>query len=116
MNSSQDPLSYPTCDKLEKKWAGSKSTNLRQEWTNCATLANPISKDPEWGDFTDKEKMEKINSYCCELVMQCSDPNEWLEKNNIKQGMTCTVSKEPDRPHFNVFAVRKMHKMWTGVK
>lgn len=92
------PLNTPTCDVLDQEWQSDNSgTSLRNEWMNCVT-DNPIKKDPEWKTLSDKEVNAKINSHCCNLVMQCKTPNSWLLMNKINA--KCPLETKHNEPHF----------------
>ena len=107
----QDPLDTPTCEGLDKRWKG----RLKRSWNNCSTN-NIITKDPEWKELSATQKQAKINTMCCEKVMQCSNPNEWLQNNNIN--VTCVGSSAPNQPHFGLtkqHSAKITHPMLFGV-
>lgn len=93
-----------TCDNYDKLWK-SKGGSLKNEWLGC-TQDNPIRKyDPS-----------KVIPTCCEEIMQCKNPNEWFQKNNINS--TCIIHKKPDQPHFGTVQKQQYDlskKMMIGV-
>lgn len=97
-----------TCDALNKEWISNNSaTSLINEWMNCISGDNPIRKDPEWQKLSDRETDNKMDSYCCNLVMQCNNPNKWLHDNKINA--TCQLEKKPDEPHFGDIQLSSLH-------
>lgn len=92
---------HKTCSTLNKELNGT----LQQEWNNC-TIDNPLKNNPLWKSLDEDQKQTKINAMCCEEVLQCNNPNQWLKQHNYN--VTCTYSgKGGDFPHFAV---------WVGVK
>jgi hypothetical protein len=102
------------CDTLDKKWG---EDGLKQVWNNCVEN-NPIKNDPEWKGKSKKTVDSKINSYCCEEVMQCCDPNDWFSKNSIN--VQCAIKKDPDYPVFGDIKYTegngKNNSIWWGVR
>lgn len=85
---------HKTCETLNKEWKG----ELQREWHNCIT-DNPLKKEPSWENLKDDEKQAKINAMCCEEVLQCNNPNQWLKKHNYN--VTCAnLGNPPPFPHF----------------
>jgi len=111
---SQIPVELPplnqehkTCETLNKEWKG----NLQREWDNC-TIDNTIKKDLSWKDLNDDEKQDKINAMCCENILQCNNPNQWLKKHNYN--VTCAdLGKPSPFPHFG--DIRPDKHSWSGV-
>lgn len=85
------PLGTSNCRDYEKKWT---NISLDTTWKNCIEQNN-FSKD---STMTDEEKKKQVTQVCCQQVLQCTDPNEWLKSKGYSG--TCQVSQEPDRPHF----------------
>ena len=103
---------YNTCDQLDKDWHNSTSpSSLYNEWNNCSN--SPIrDKDPLWNKLKAEEKQQKINLMCCKEVLQCANPNEWLETNNIQ--FRCPEEKPVPFPHFG--DIKPQSSMLWGVK
>jgi hypothetical protein len=87
------PLNYPTCDEYNKKSNG----DLLNQFYNCTNDVS-IKKNPIWNNLTDEEKAGKGNEKCCNIIMQCQDPNAFFQKNKVTAH--CQLEKIPDQPHF----------------
>jgi hypothetical protein len=102
-------LHTPTCNTLDKGWkSDNSSTSLKNEWLNCVSVDNPLRKDPEWKELSDKEIQNNINIHCCNYVMQCKNPNEWLVKNKIN--VICPLETKPNYPHFGDIQMSLQHQ------
>ena len=103
-NISLSPLNYPTCDTLENQWNHQdKNISLKREWNDCVTNN---TKNPQWKKLSTKQQQSKVNQMCCEEVLQCSEPNKWLHKNNFD--VTCNITSQPIQPHFGDVHKEKM--------
>ena len=45
-----------------------------------------------------EQKQQNINAMWCKEIMQCSEQNKWLQKNNVS--VIYTLEKDLDSPHF----------------
>ena len=65
------------------------------EWESC------INDQRTRGD-TQQEKQQNMLKECCNLVLQCKKPNEWLKSNwdDNKYNLYCPTPKKIDHPHF----------------
>lgn len=92
-----------TCDFIDKK-----------EWDVCS---NSPLKDNNilWHELSKEEKNYRMNLVCCNEVLQCNNPNEWLKKNNIS--FKCPEEKK--LPHFGDIKVEYFEyskkKSWSGI-
>ena len=104
-----------SCDQLDQQWqSGLMPSSLLNEWKNCVNSPDR-DKNILWKDLPLQERQQKMNLECCELVMQCNNPNDWLQKNNIN--FACPVQKQPDYPHFGDLKPVSNNKNnhWAGV-
>ena len=90
--SSQNPLSYTSCDEYEKK------ISLPFSHPNHI---GPVNTHPNAKNTNTLQKLWKTcnkSTNCCSKVLQCNNPNEWLKKNNFND--RCTIN-QPTGPHFS---------------
>jgi hypothetical protein len=107
---------HKTCERLNKEWKG----ELKSVWHNCVT-SKRLKKNPEWKDLSDDDKRTKINGVCCEEVLQCNNPNQWLNNEGIKsngQTITCpNLGKPSPFPHFgDIRPQASVQNIWWGIK
>lgn len=70
---------------------------LRREWNNCINDQRPQGKDL----VTQEQKQRFLMDGCCNKVLQCNNPNEWLAKNwDNKFDLKCPESAPSPHPHF----------------
>jgi len=71
---------------------------LLRGWKNCITDQRPQGKDLD----TEEAKQRFLLDGCCNEVLQCNNPNEWLSKNwkNNKFDLKCPKSEPSPHPHF----------------
>ena len=71
---------------------------LIRQWKNCITDQRPKGKDLD----TEEAKQRFLLSGCCNKVLQCNNPNQWIDKNwsDNKFGLSCPPPQKNDHPHF----------------
>jgi hypothetical protein len=114
---SQDPLDIQntTCDQLDAHVKRKYNDSLMQSWTNCMNH-DDSDKNPERQDLNSDEKNALAVSDCCNQILLCNNPNDWLKKKNISA--ICETPPDPIQPHFGDLKYRvssSIHPMMYGV-